>query len=180
MAETYVRELQAKGHPVKIVYPGAIIAPDDPGLTESMNAVRAFIQDFVPLTSGGIQFIDARDLALAHVRMLEAQPGPARYLAAGTFLRWAEVASLLEATTGQPPRTIPFPAPVLRAIGWSLDQLRRVMPIELPLTAEAAAYITKWHPVPNSQAFDAMGVNFRDISESLQDTVDWLREAGRI
>jgi hypothetical protein len=54
------------------------------------------------------------------------------------------------------------------------------MPIELPLTAEAAAYITKWHPVPNSQAFDAMGVNFRDISESLQDTVDWLREAGRI
>ena len=180
MAETYVRELQAKGHPVKIVYPGAIIAPNDPGLTESMNAVRVFIQDFVPLTSGGIQFIDARDLALAHVRMLEALPGPARYLAAGTFLRWAEVASLLEATTGKPPRTIPFPAPLLRAIGWSLDQLRRVMRIELPLTAEAAAYITKWHPVPNSQAFDAMGVNFRDISESLQDTVDWLREAGRI
>ena len=112
--------------------------------------------------------------------MLEAQPGPARYLAAGTFLRWAEVASLLEATAGKPPRTIPFPALLQRAIGWSLDQLRRVMRIELPLTAEAATYITKWHPVPNSQAFDAMGVNFRDISESLQDTVDWLRETGRI
>ena len=67
MAEIYVRGLQAKGHPVKIVYPGAIIGPDDPGLTESMNGVRAFIQDFVPLTSGGIQFIDARDLAAAHV-----------------------------------------------------------------------------------------------------------------
>ncbi|MBW2377333.1 MAG: hypothetical protein JRF55_15345, partial [Deltaproteobacteria bacterium] len=176
----YVRELQAKGHPVKIVYPGAIIAPNDPGLTESMNALCAFINDFVPLTTGGMQFIDARDLAVAHVRILEAQPGPARYLAAGTFLRWAEVATLLEATTGKRLRAIPFPAPLLRAIGWSLDRLRHVMRIELPLTAEAATYVTKWHPIPNSEAFDAMGVKFRDISESLRDTVDWLRETGRV
>ena len=112
MAEIYVRGLQAQGHPIKIVYPGAIIAPDDPGLTESMNAVRAFIQDFVPITSGGIQFIDARDLAVAHTRLLEAEPGPGRYLAAGTFLTWPEVANILEATTGKRPRTIPFPAPL--------------------------------------------------------------------
>jgi nucleoside-diphosphate-sugar epimerase len=180
IAETYVRELQAKGHPVKIVYPGAIIAPNDPGLTESMNALCAFINDFIPLTTGGMQFIDARDLAVAHVRILEAPPGPARYLAAGTFLRWAEVASLLEAANGKRPRTIRVPAPLLRAIGWSLDLLRHVMHIDLPLTAEAAAYVTKWHPIPNSEAFDAMGVKFRDISESLQDTVDWLRETGRV
>jgi nucleoside-diphosphate-sugar epimerase len=180
IAETYVRELQAKGHPVKIVYPGAIIAPNDPGLTESMNALRAFIQDFIPLTTGGMQFVDARDLALAHVRMLEAAPGPARYLAAGTFLAWAEVANLLEAATGKRPRTIPLPGPLLRAIGRSLDLLRYVMHIELPLTAEAATYVTKWHPIPNSEAFEAMGVKFRDISESLQDTVDWLRETGRV
>ena len=180
MAETYVRELQAKGHPVKIVYPGAIIAPDDPGLTESMNAVRTFIRDFVPLTTGGIQFIDARDLALAHVGILEAPPGPARYLASGTFLRWAELANLLESTMGKRPRTISFPGPVLRAIGWSLDQLRHVMRIELPLTAEAAAYVTKWHPVPNSEAFDAMNLKFRNISESMQDTVDWLRRTGQV
>ena len=180
MAEIYVRGLQAKGHPVKIVYPGAIIGPDDPGLTESMNAVRAFIQDFVPLTPGGIQFIDARDLAVAHVRLLEAEPGPGRYLAAGTFLSWPEVANLLEATTGERPRTIRFPAPLLRATGWSLDLIRHVTRVDLPLTAEAAAYITKWDPVPNSKDFEAMGVTFRDVSESIRDTVRWLREAGHV
>jgi nucleoside-diphosphate-sugar epimerase len=180
LAETYVRELQASGHPIKIVYPSAIIAPNDPGLTESMNAVRAFIQDFVPLTTGGMQFIDARDLALAHVRVFEAEPGPARYLAAGTFLAWAEVANLLEAATGKRPRTIPIPAPLLRAIGRSIDLLRHIMHIELPLTAEAATYVTRWHAIPNSEAFDAMGVKFRDINESIHDTVHWLREAGHI
>ena len=94
IAEAYVRELQAQGHPVKIVYPGAIIAPDDPGLTESMNAVRIFLRDFIPITSSGMQFVDARDLADAHVRMIEAAPGPARYLAGGTFLRWPEICLL--------------------------------------------------------------------------------------
>jgi dihydroflavonol-4-reductase len=127
-----------------------------------------------------MQFIDARDLAVAHVRILEAPPGPARYLAAGTFLRWAEVANLLEAANGERPRTIRVSAPLLRAIGRSLDLLRHVMHIDLPLTAEAATYVTKWHPIPNSEAFDTMGIKFRDINESIHDTVAWLREPGRV
>ena len=180
MAERYVRELQAEGHPVKIVYPGAIIGPDDPGLTESVNAIRSFIQDFVPITSGGIQFIDARDLAVAHTRLLETESGSGRYLASGTFLSWPEVASILEAATGERPRTIPFPAPFLRAVGRSLDLIRNVMRVELPLTAEAATYVTKWDAVPNSESLEAMGVTFRDVSESIRDTAKWLREAGHI
>jgi hypothetical protein len=52
--------------------------------------------------------------------------------------------------------------------------------VDLPLTAEAAAYITKWDAVPNSKNFEAMGVTFRDISESIRDTVHWLREAGHV
>lgn len=177
IAEKYVRELQAEGHPVKIVYPGAIIGPDDPGLTESMNAVRVFVRDFIPLTSGGMQFVDARDLAVAHVRMVEDEPGPGRYLAAGTFLRWPEIANVIEASAGQRPRTLRIPGVVLRIAGRLLDLIRRVRPIELPLTAESAAYITKWDPVPNSKAFEAMGVTFRDVSESMEDAIRWLRDA---
>jgi dihydroflavonol-4-reductase len=180
IAEHYVRDLQAEGHPVKIVYPGTIIAPDDPGLTESMDAVRTFIQDFTPLTSGGIQFIDARDLAAAHVRMLEAEPGPRRYIVGGTFLRWPEVATILESTTGKRPRTFRIPAPLLQVMGRTLDLLRKVIHVELPLSAEAATYVTKWHAIPNSRALGEMGVHLRDIDETMQDTVDWLREAGHL
>ena len=180
IAEHYVRGLQADGHPVKIVYPGSIIAPDDPGLTESVGAVRTFIQDFVPLTTGGMQFVDARDLAVAHVRMLEAEPGPRRYIVGGTFLRWPEVAAILESTTGKRPRTFRIPAPLLQVMGRTLDLLRKVMHVELPLSAEAATYVTKWHAIPNSSALGEMGVRLRDIDETMQDTVDWLREAGHL
>ena len=180
LAEHYVRQLQTEGHPVKIVYPGTIIGPDDPGLTESMVGVQSFIQNFIPLTSGGIQFIDVRDLAVAHVRILEAEPGPARYLVGGTFLPWVEVANILETTTGKRPRTVRFPAPLLRATGRLLDLIRHVRPIELPLTAEAATYVTRWDPVPNSEALDAMGVTFRDVSESIRDAARWLQETGHV
>lgn len=180
IAENYVRELQAEGHPVKIVYPGAIIAPDDPGLTESMNALRVFIRDFIPLTSGGMQFVDARDLAVAHVRIVEDEPGPGRYLAGGTFLRWPEIANLVEACAGERLRILRIPGVLLRIAGRLLDLVRRVRPVELPLTAEAAAYITKWDPVPNSKALETMGVTFRDVSESIDDAIRWLREAGHL
>lgn len=180
IAEAYVRELQRQGHPVKIVYPGAIIAPDDPGLTESMNALRVFLRDFIPITSSGMQFVDARDLADAHVRMIEAAPGPARYLAGGTFLRWPEIAEIIAATSGMKPKTIRIPGAVLRTAGHVLDFVRRFTPVVLPLTAESATYITRWDAIPNSKSLSDLGVRFRDVSESLEDAVRWLRESGRL
>jgi nucleoside-diphosphate-sugar epimerase len=177
-ADRYVRSLQADGRPVKIVYPAAIIGPDDPGLSESMLALRTFIEDFVPLTSAGMQFLDARDLAFAHRRMVEAAPGPQRILASGHFLTWSELARMLEDAVGRELRTIRIPAPVLRGLGRVLDLARRVVPIELPLTAEAAAYVTRWDPVPSSPALAQMGVTFRPVEESLSDAVRWMQQAG--
>ena len=180
LADEYVRKLQADGHPIQIVYPAAIIGPDDPGLSEAMMALCVFIRDFIPITTAGMQFVDARDLATAHARILEAEPSGARYLASGTFLRWTELAAMIEQVNGRRPTTIPFPAPLLRGAGRLLDIVRKVVPVELPLTAEAAAYITRWDAVPNSAAFEEMGVRFRDVSESLADSINWLRAAGHL
>ena len=179
-ADRYVRKLQEEGHPVKVVYPAAIIGPDDPGLSESMLALQTFIRDFVPITTAGMQFLDARDLAVAHRRMLEIEPGPARYLAAGAFLKWAELAEALRHATGGPVRAIPIPAPLLRALGRTIELLRKVVPIALPLTSEAAAYVTRWDPVPNSSALAEMGVTLRPVRESIDDSVHWMLRAGHL
>ena len=177
-AERYVREQQAAGQPVKIVYPSAIIGPDDPGFTEPLNALRIFIQDFIPLTTSGMQVVDVRDLAVALRSIVEAEPGPGRYLVAGHFLSWPEVARSLEEASGKPLRKIRFPAPLLRATGWLLELARRFVDVELPLNSEAAAYVTRWDPVENSTSLEKMGVTFRDAGESIGDTVRWMREAG--
>jgi nucleoside-diphosphate-sugar epimerase len=180
IAEHYVRELQAQGHPVKIVYPAAVIGPNDPGFSEPLNALRTFIQQFIPLTSAGMQFVDVRDVALAHARIIEADPGPGRYLLAGDFLPWRELAETLEAASDTKLRKIPFPAPLLRATGRLLELVRRFVPVELPLNSEAAAYVTRWDPVPNSAVLAEMGVRFRDVHDSITETVHWMRDAGHL
>lgn len=178
MAEGYVREQQAAGHPVKIVYPSAIIGPDDPGFTEPLNALKTFIEDFIPITTSGMQFVDVRDVALAHVRIVETTPGPARYMVSGTFLPWPELNRALEAASGRKLRAVPFPAPLLRATGRFLELARKLVRIELPLTSEAAAYVTSWGAAENSSALIEMGVSFRDVQVSIDETVQWMRENG--
>lgn len=180
LAERYVREKQAEGYPVKIVYPPGIIGPDDPGLSEPLVALRTFIEDFIPLTTNGNQFVDVRDLAHAHVRIIEAPPGPDRFIVAGEFLSWPDLARSLEAATGNELRKVRFPAPLLRASGRFLELVRKVVDVELPLTAESAAYATRWTPVASSASLHDMGVTFRDVHESIADTVRWMREAGHL
>jgi nucleoside-diphosphate-sugar epimerase len=41
--ETYVRELQARGGPVVIIYPGGVYGPDDPHDGESVQAVQGWV-----------------------------------------------------------------------------------------------------------------------------------------
>jgi dihydroflavonol-4-reductase len=180
LAERYVREKQEEGHPVKIVYPPAIIGPDDPGLSEPLGALRTFVQDFVPLTTAGIQYVDVRDLARAHVRIIEAKTGPDRFIVAGGFLPWPDLARSLEAATGKELRKIRVPGPVLRASGRLLELARKVVDVDLPLTSESAAYVTRWDPVASSAVLEEMGVTFRDVHESIADTVRWMRDAGHL
>ena len=63
-AEIYLRELQAQGAPISIVYPGGVIGPDDPGFSDSFKALKHRIENgFRIFGDGGMQYIDVRDLA---------------------------------------------------------------------------------------------------------------------
>ncbi|MEM7434373.1 MAG: SDR family NAD(P)-dependent oxidoreductase [Myxococcota bacterium] len=179
-ADLYVRDLQAVGRPVQILYPGAIIGPDDPGLTDSMRSIQIFARVFLPVTSTGIQYVDARDLGLALCRMVEDEPNARRFIAAGNFVTWSELATVLERVTGDKPPTYRVPAWAFRVAGRVADSLRHVTPIELPLSLESASYVTQWTRIDNSEDFGRLGVRFRDLEESMADTVRWMREAGHL
>ncbi len=180
LAEIYVRGLQSRGLPVQVLYPGAIIGPDDPALTESMNSLAIFMNVALPITTGGFQFVDVRDLAHAIACMMEDEPGSRRYLAPGAFVSWPELARMLEHATGRRPPKMPAPAMALRMAGRVTDFLRRFVSIELPLSEESANYITRWTPIESSSDFARLGVTFRGLEESLGDAVDWLATEGHL
>ena len=175
--ELQVRRLQAQGAPVQISYPGVVVGPDDPGLSESNRALRAWVKS-VPRTSSGIQVVDARDLALIHCHLLEnphlGDPEDARYIVAGHYHEWSQFHALLQTVCAHKIAHPRLPGPFMRGLGRVLDVYRRVHPFETAISAEAMAVMTQANRASSNRVLDRTGIEFRNSAETLRDTVRWL------
>jgi nucleoside-diphosphate-sugar epimerase len=177
--EKYVRDLQDRGAPIQISYPASVIGPDDPGLTEPHaglmgNLVASF------LMPGGNQWVDVRDVAYAHLQMLELDLPPGRYCLGGHFLSWRDLSKVLRELTGRRLLTIPVFGVTMRSLGRVVDVLQPILGADIPLTHEAMVYATKWVSMDNRKAERELGVHFRPVEESLTTAIHWLEREGHI
>lgn len=179
--EQFARDMQARGSPVVIVYPGAIQGPDDPGPTEGSKGVRDRLRFGWPRTSGGLPLVDVRDVAAVITAACAPGRGPRRYMAGGNFLTWMQEADLCEEITGRRVRRIPAPAAVLRTAGHAVDLMKWLVPsFDYPLTREAAEFITQIVPCDSRATTAELGVHFRPARETLLDTIRWLYDSGEL
>jgi len=177
--ERWLRALQAEGAPVAATYPGGVLGPFAPELTELHRSFQMQLR-VVPITEGGINFVDVRDLAAIHVAIFARPPGPERWLAGGHFVGFRELADHLESVTGRRIPRVPTPGALLRGLGQMGDWLKHVVPFDFPLTREAMTTATRWPGVDSSRTIVDLDVGFRDLRESLADTLTWMHAAGHL
>lgn len=181
--DVHVRAMQDRGCPVQMTYPAGIIGPDDPRLSEANFAVASFLKA-VPQTSSGIQFVDVRDLAIAHRYLLENMHEgsfeSARYIAGGHYFAWSDLHATLERLTGRAILAPRVPGKVLRAVGSLTDGLRKLIPFQTHMTREAMGYVTEWVPADSRRVLAQAGMRFRSAEETFTDTIRWLASAGHI
>ena len=181
--EKYVRGLQSAGAPVTITYPASVIGPDDPGLTEPHEGLKIFLTQFVPMIPSGNQYVDVRDVAEAHLRLLERAPGQptgGRYPLGGHYLAWRDVGPMLEGLTGRRMRRLYAKGGMMRGAGRVIDVIKRVKRLDVPMGYEAMVYATKWVQLDNTAAERDLGITFRPLEESMVDAIQWLYRAGYI
>jgi len=179
--ERYVRDLQDRGAPIQITYPGSVIGPDDPGLSEAVAGVKGMVENrAVVVTTSGIQFIDVRDIAEAHRLLLERGGRPDLYLMGGHYLTWPDLADTLERVTGERFARFPMPAIVMRLLGRVLDGIDRIVRLEAPVSEESAGYATDWAVADDRHVKDTLALEYRPLEDSLRDTIDWLRDSGQL
>ncbi|MBW2423290.1 MAG: NAD-dependent epimerase/dehydratase family protein [Deltaproteobacteria bacterium] len=178
--ERRVRELQAQGAPISIVYPSAVVGPDDPGLSEGMAGLAGQLQAGVLVTSSGFQLVDVRDLAEVHLGLIERSPAAGRYIAVSRYMPWEEFATLLDQSAGIRLPRMRLPGRGVRAIGAAGDLLRRFVEVDPAISREATRFATQWVEFDATGTREALGVEFRDPRETLDDAVRWLAEAGHI
>lgn len=183
-SDEYVRQLQAKGYPVQITYPSAVIGPDDPKLSEANHGLIAFVTKGLPLTTGGFQAIDVRDLAQAHLYLLEHPPQSdfekARYIIGGHFYPWKELRKQLEQGLGRRVLAFQSPGAMLRGMGAAVDALQKVIKFKTQISAEAMAFVTQWSPADSSRYLQHSGLQFRRGEETFAAAFHSMAKAGHL
>jgi len=179
-AERYLRALQHRGMPIAILYPGGVIGPDDPGFSDTCAALKHRIENgFRIFGDGGIQHIDVRDLAAFAVALVTGG-GAGRFLLPGVYLKWTELADLVEAVSGCTLVRIPASGWKLRLIGRMVDVVRRFRPVDSPISAETMRYATLWPNIANTPELVARGLALRDPRQTFGDAIAWMVAAGHL
>jgi nucleoside-diphosphate-sugar epimerase len=182
IVEAYARGLQDAGAPVNISYPGMVLGPpagDQFG--EAAEGVQAALKmRGVPGRSAAWIVVDVRDLAALHVALLQPGQGPRRYMAGGRRIAVDRLAFLLGAAADRSLVVYPVPDVGLRALGRLFDVIGDHLPFETPINSAAMQYYTQMPPADDTPAERDLGITQRDAAQTLADTVDGLREVGRI
>ncbi len=177
-SDCYVRECQAEGAPVHIVYPSGVVGPEDPGASESMRAHTGFTR--MTIRAGGTQFVDVRDLGMLNARLLE-RPGSERVIAAGHYFSWDDLTALIEEVSGGRVPRFGAPGWLLRGLASVADGVRGLTGRSFgPFTREALEVATRWWPVPDSPQVAELGLKWRDPRETVEAVLRWGLANGRV
>jgi hypothetical protein len=149
-------------------------------MSATNNGLRSLVRDIGVVTSGGMQVVDVRDLAMLHVQLLELPTGPHRYAAAGEMLTWSDYFALLDSLTGRRIRRVRLPGGLLRAAGSAGDVVKRFYDFDFPLTRDTMEFTTQWPNADAERTTRELGLHFRDAAETYRDTLIWMYQAGHL
>ncbi|MBF9015209.1 MULTISPECIES: NAD-dependent epimerase/dehydratase family protein [unclassified Oceanispirochaeta] len=174
--EQMILSLRDEEIKVFVTYPSSVIGPDDPGLSEANNALIYMMNYAVPICSGGFQFIDVRDLAVIHRRLMREEAVPGLYMTGGHFFTWSEMHPLVQKLCSRRILRIRIPGFVLRGVGRVVSFFQKRIGFTFHLTYEGALYMTRWNILDDSKTLKALNFTFRPAEQTLKETASWLTE----
>ena len=181
MAEEHVRKRQAEGAPIVITYPAAVWGPPAGTATgESIQALIPYARAGAMLSCGALSIIDVRDLAGVHAAALQAGRGPRRYMCGGHFVGMDDYAHILRDVTGRRFPVVPMSGALLRGLGHVFDGAMHVLPINSVITHEGMNLLTLWVPTDDRGIHTELGVELRDLHETIRDSLVGLVALGRL
>ncbi len=182
LAENYAFSLAERGFPLVVANPTMPVGPGDRGMSPPTRLIRDFCLGQLPATVAcTLNLIDVRDAAQGLRLVMErGQPG-VRYLLGGENLTLDHLLADLARLTGvSPPRwRVPYPVALLFAWlseGWA-DWMTGRPPQATVTGVRLARRIMHFDTGPS---LAEIGLVTRPISDSLADSVAWLRATGLI
>jgi dihydroflavonol-4-reductase len=160
-----------QGLPVVILCPTAVFGPGDVKPSTSQVLLELARGRLPVAVDVDTNFVDGRDVALAHVRAAEqGEPGE-RYILGGHNMNTAEALQTAARLIG-----VREPRPAIsRRTAAALLKVADGLRLPIPATMRALPY---WQPYNAEKGWLAFGFTPRPYSDTVCDTVGWFREHG--
>jgi len=180
LAEDRVRDLvDNHGLDAVIVNPCHVMGPYDRGTwARLITMVHDGTLPGVP--SGTGVFSDARQVARALIAAAEHGRTGQNYLLGGPRASFLELARTIGRVLDQPVPERPTPDLLLRAVALARDAWSRVSGVEPDITPDGLSHVLLDLRVDDSRAREELGYAHTPLHDLVSDTVDWMREAGRL
>jgi dihydroflavonol-4-reductase len=166
-----------KGFFIASALPSWMWGPHDVGPTPSGKLVYDALANKLPpmVPPGGSAVVDARDVAIAKLRIAQVGRPGERYILSGGFAEPADIVANLAALTGvkPPKRRIPFRAAI--ALATAAETWSRITRNECPMSVKAIRLMNARLRVTAVKAEKELGATFRRLPVTLADTVAWAR-----
>ncbi len=164
------------GQKLVIINPSLLLGPDDERLS-STKPVLDFLGRKIPYCpSGGLNFVDARDAAAAFIAALEKGQHQEKYLLGRANMTFEQFFGRLERLSGVSAPMLKVPKKLAMAGSSMISSIYKnwgkASPV-MPNEVEQAEYF--WY-FDSTKAEEELGFAPRDPQETLQDTINYLRE----
>lgn len=180
LAELEVQRAVSQGLHAVIVNPTVVLGPRDVNLANSRIILEVQKARIPAVPAGGINVVDARDMAAGHLLALQrGRPGE-RYLLAGHNTPNLDLVAEIGAVLNVPPPRLGIPPNLIPLLAKLLDGGNRLSPRPLPLSGDVLRLGARTLYADNSKARQELGFRVTPLRETIQHTVAWLRDQGHL
>lgn len=173
-AENLVRENLNGSLSTRIIYPTAVLGPNDFNLSLFGQAILKMAYGRLPaLVPGGFDWVDVRDVAWGAVEAVERGMDGDRYILSGNYLSVSQVAAVVAELTGTSAPRITIPA-------WLAGMSAPLMGVWARLRGEAPVYtryslsaLTSNRQISHSRATRRLAYQPRSFQSSMKDALQF-------
>jgi len=179
-AEQALLEFVGKGLDAVIVNPGSLMGAGDTRRYE--QTYPGLIYRFRPrfFIHGGINYVDVDDVVNGHMLAMEKGKKGERYILGGENLSFAQLIQRTNLIIGRKSPKFYIPRSFMGAASHIL-KVAQVMGLSLHMTPELVRQMSTWYLfVDSSKAKRELAYQPRSIDAAIRETIQWLKELGKI
>lgn len=180
-ATNLVLEAAKKGLDARIVHPSGICGPFDEGRGYLTTLViHYYTGKLTAALNGGYDFVDVRDVAKGIILCLEKGKKGETYILSNRYFSIKEMLKMLHQITGKKEVKRILPAWFIRLMAPLAERYYRIIR-QPPLFTAYSIYTLNSNAIfSHEKATRELGYQTRAMTETLNDTIDWLKANGRL